>query len=127
MASHRRTRNEATENEDVMESFIVMARVIREQAAITTLMAQQMANGHGNGDEYMRFSDFCKANPPSFRGAYDPDAANEWIKEMEKIFSILICTEEQKVSFVAFMLKVDTMFWWNDTRNLLENNGTPIN
>ena len=25
------------------------------------------------------------------------------------------------------MLKVDTAFWWNRTRNLLENDGTPIN
>ena len=87
-----------------------MARVVREQAVATTLMAQQMANencnsnGHGNGheDEYMQFLEFRKVN---LWGAHDPDAADEWIKEMEKIFSILTCMKEQKVSCAAFMLK----------------------
>ena len=70
MASHRCARTEAIRNKDVMESFIAMARAVREQAAATTLMAQQMANKngiknsnrHGNGDkdEYMRFVEFCK-------------------------------------------------------------------
>ena len=38
MASHRCTRNEAAANEDKMESFIAMARAVREQVAATTLM-----------------------------------------------------------------------------------------
>ena len=104
MASHRRTSNEAAVNKDVMESFIAMVRAVRKQAAATTLMAQQMANGNGNGngnghgngygDEYMRFLEFCKVNLPSFRGTYDLDATDEWIKEMEKILSIPTYIEE---------------------------------
>ena len=41
---------------------------------------------------------------------FDPDTDNEWIKEMEKIFSILTCIREQKVSFSTYMLKVDVEF-----------------
>ena len=104
MASQRCTRSETAANEDMMESFKAMARAVREQVAATTLMAQQMANGNDNGNgngygnehekEYMKFTEFHKVNQPSFRGTYDPDAADEWIKEMEKIFSILMRTEE---------------------------------
>ena len=75
----------------------------------------------------MRFAEFHKVNLPSIRGTYDPNAADAWIKEMEKIFSILTCTKEQKISFFAFILKVDAEFWWNGIRNLMENDGTPIN
>ena len=98
-----------------------MAMAVREQAAATSHMAQQMVNKNGNGngnkhgnglrDKFMRFVEFHKANPPSFQGTYDPNVADEWIKEIEKIFSILTCTKEPKVSFVAFMLKTDVEFW----------------
>ena len=137
IATHKHTRNEAVINKDVMESFIAMVRAVRKQAAATTLMAKQIANqngngngnGHGNGygDDYMQFLEFCKANPHSFRGIYNLDVANKWIKETEQIFSILTYIEEQKVSFAAFMLKEDVEFWQNGTRNLLENDGTLIN
>ena len=52
----------ATMNEDLMESFKAMARAVRKQAIVTTLMAQQRVNengnGHGNGhgDEYLKFA-----------------------------------------------------------------------
>ena len=69
-------------------------------------------NGHGKVDyEYIMFAKFLKANSSSFRGIFDPDIADEWIKEMEKIFSILTCIEEQKGSFAAYMLKADAEFW----------------
>ena len=123
MASHKHTKSEAVTNKDMMKSFKVMARAVREQVAATTLMAQQMANGNGNGNsnddsngrgevdyEYMKFVEFRKANTPSFQGTFDPNTADEWIKEMKKIFSILTCTKEQKVSFAAYMLKANAEF-----------------
>ena len=83
MVSHRRTRSKAATNEDMIKSFRVMARAVREQATITTIMAQQMANDnsnwngndHGNGHrevdyEYMKFAEFQKANSPSFQGTF---------------------------------------------------------
>ena len=85
-------------------------------------------NGHGKVDyEYIMFAKFLKANSSSFRGIFDPDIADEWIKEMEKIFSILTCIEEQKGSFAAYMLKADAEFWSNGTKSLLDNVGIHIN
>ena len=46
-------------------------------------------HGNGHGEEYLMFAEFRKANPPSFWGTYGLDAAGEWIKEVEKIFSML--------------------------------------
>ena len=45
--------------------------------------------------EYFKFAEFKKANPPSFRGAFNPDKAKEWIKAMKKVFSILAHTNNQ--------------------------------
>ena len=46
---------------------------------------------------------------------------------MEKIYSVVTCSEEQKVTFAAFMLKSDAEFWWFGTRRLLEASGALIN
>ena len=61
--------------------------------------------------EYLKFAEFQKVNPPSFRGAFDIDKAEEWVKAMEKIFSILDWTDHQKVAFATYMLEADTEFW----------------
>ena len=81
-----------------------MAYVISEQAAVAYQMMDQLGRqpeeGHGGNPtgpkahlEYFKFAKFRKANPPSFRGASDPDKAEKWIKSMEKVFSVLAYTE----------------------------------
>ena len=57
--------------------------------------------------EYLKFAKLRKANPLSFRGTFDPDKAKEWIKAMENICLVLVCTEHQKVAFATYMLEVD--------------------
>ena len=60
--------------------------------------------------EYLKFAEFRKANQPSFKGVFDLDKADEWNKAMEKVFSVLDCTDHQKVAFATYMLEADTGF-----------------
>ena len=110
---------------------------MREQAATTHQMMDQLGKqpkggheGNLNGPkvdlEYLKFSKFQKVNLPSFRGAFDPDKAEEWIKAMEKVFLVLACTDYQKIAFVTYMLEADAKFWWNDVKRLLEGSQTNI-
>ncbi|XP_015939833.1 uncharacterized protein LOC107465368 [Arachis duranensis] len=78
------------------------------------------------GQTSTSFADFKKIGPPEFRGALDPDMAEEWLTEMEKVFTIFPCTEVQQVNYVTFMLKSDAEFWWDGARRLLEDAGTDI-
>ena len=136
MASHRQTRSEVAAVENMMESIRAMARAVRGKLRPPLSCpsrwpsnGNRSGNKHGNehGEEYLKFAEFCKANPPSFRGTYNPDAIDKWVKEVEKIFSILTYTKKQKVSLAAFMLKLDTEFRWNNIKNLMESDETQIN
>ena len=40
-----------------------------------------------------------------FRGTTDPTAAEEWLREIERIFGVMECPEERKVSIAFFLLK----------------------
>ena len=135
MASRRRGRPRtapAQEDPDnLMDTIREMAHAKREQATAAHQMMDQLGRqpevGHGgnpNGPgvdlESLKFTEFRKANWPSFRGIFDPDKADEWIKAIEKVFSILDCIDRQKVAFATYMLEVDVEFWWNGVKQLLE-------
>ena len=78
------------------------------------------------GRSGIKFAEFQKANPPSFEGTFDLDKAKEWIKAMEKVFSILACTDYQKVMFATYMLEANGEFWQNGVRRLLEESQADI-
>ena len=88
---------------DLMGKLREMAYAMKEQAVAAHQMMDQVGRqpevvqgGNQNGPEvdleYFKFAKFLKANPPSFKGAFDPDKAEEWVKAMEKVFSVLAYT-----------------------------------
>ena len=98
-----------------------MAYAMREQATAAHQMMDQLGSkpdvsqgGNLNGLEvdleYLKFAEFWKANPPSFRGAFDPNNADERIKAIEKVFSVFAYTDNQKVAFAAYMMEADAEF-----------------
>ena len=39
---------------------------------------------------------------------------------MEKVFSVVACTNYQKVAFAICMFEADVKFWWNGVKRMLE-------
>ncbi|XP_050878800.1 uncharacterized protein LOC127082616 [Lathyrus oleraceus] len=64
-------------------------------------------------------------NPPEFHGGLNPVKANEWITNMERIFQIVHCSEENKVVFATHMMKGMTVRWWESASTLMTNQGLP--
>lgn len=54
---------------------------------------------------------------------YDPEGAEEWLREIEKIFSVITCEENQKALFAAYVLTEEAEDWWENTRPRLEGVG----
>ena len=49
---------------------------------------------------------FLRNHPPTFKGRYDPDGAQKWLKEVERIFRVMQCSEVQKVRFGTLKLDI---------------------
>ncbi|KAL3721730.1 hypothetical protein ACJRO7_034125 [Eucalyptus globulus] len=62
---------------------------------------------------------FLKLNPPRFIGEGDLEAATIWIQELEKAFTLLRCSEEEKVVLVVYQLQGNVSTWWKATRGSL--------
>ena len=69
---------------------------------------------------------FRKANPPSFLGEHDPIKAERWVMQLEKIFGVIECTTEQRVSLATYMLEGEAEYWWKGAKRLLESKGLQI-
>ncbi|XP_058782929.1 uncharacterized protein LOC131657562 [Vicia villosa] len=97
-------------------------------AAALEAMAQALAN-QPNTDENAgsrSLATFQRENPSVFKGKHDPDGALEWLKEIERIFRVMDCTQAQKVWYGTHMLAVEADDWWLETRQRLEVAGEEI-
>ena len=71
----------------------------------------------GTGSERLSLlRQFQNLNPPSFKGATEPAAAEAWVWKLEKMFKILKCTDQQKVELAVYMLEGEADDWWNDAQ-----------
>ncbi|XP_050907359.1 uncharacterized protein LOC127120836 [Lathyrus oleraceus] len=99
----------------------------RAIAEALAAMAQAMqAQQNPPVDEFKNLGRFLKNNPPTFKGRYDPDGAQIWLKEIEKIFRVMTCTEAQKVQFGTHMLSEEAENWWDNTRQRIEVPGAEM-
>ena len=48
--------------------------------------------------------DFLKHHPVKFDGKTSPDAANQWLKDLECIYDAKMCPAENKLAFSVYML-----------------------
>ncbi|MQL76053.1 hypothetical protein Taro_008440 [Colocasia esculenta] len=56
---------------------------------------------------------FKRMSPPSFKGESDLLLAESWMREIEKIFRAIRCTEDDKVTLATYMLQERADVWWS--------------
>jgi len=81
-----------------------MAR--RNDAAIAAALEAVAGN-----DGVRMLETFLRYHPSTFKGRYDPDGAQKWLKEVERIFRVSQCSEVQKVRFGTHMLAEEADDW----------------
>ncbi|MQL82048.1 hypothetical protein Taro_014512 [Colocasia esculenta] len=59
---------------------------------------------------------FLRLRPPMFHGEYDPDKAESWTHELERIFETMECAEEDQVRLAVYQLKGAAHEWWRVQR-----------
>ena len=81
----------------------------------------QQSNGiSGVVEQFKRFQ------PPAFEGSSNPLVAEEWIREMEKTFTFMECTEAQKVVCASVMLKKGAGHWWDMVKRAYHTGENPL-
>ena len=55
-----------------------------------------------------------KLGARNYDGLGDPEKASSWLKGNERVYQVMQCTEEQMVTFSAFLLRDRALEWWRE-------------
>ncbi|GAU38281.1 hypothetical protein TSUD_119620 [Trifolium subterraneum] len=58
---------------------------------------------------------------------YDPEGAQDWLQEIERIFRAMASTDAQRVMLATHMLKGEADRWWSNTQRRMQAAGILIN
>jgi len=93
--------------------------------AIAQAVGQQ-PNGAAGDNGVRMLETFLRNHPPTFKGRSDPDGAQNWLKEIERIFRVMECSEAKKVRFGTHMLAEEADDWWVSLLPVLEQDGAVV-
>jgi hypothetical protein len=68
-----------------------------------------------------RLGEFLRTHLNSFSQAKDPMDAEDWLKSIEKKLEIALCSDREKVLFIAHQLFRTTVDWWKTYYNTHPN------
>jgi len=71
--------------------------------------------------------DVLKHKPSKFSEKATPDEAEAWLKECEKIFRVLTCTEAQQLTFSIFLLVGDAEYSWTGMQQQMQTRQEEVN
>ncbi|XP_028105746.1 uncharacterized protein LOC114304796 [Camellia sinensis] len=106
--------NKGNETGSSVSGTIPMEQIM-ERAVINFLQALQTSITNGaleRREESTTIKQFSNLKPTTFIGSPNPLVTEAWVRDMEKIFRALPCTERQKVTFATFTFKDDAQEWW---------------
>ncbi|XP_056163637.1 uncharacterized protein LOC130136990 [Syzygium oleosum] len=131
--------------DDVMDTLReighIMAMQEQERAAAYAQAAEAAPIGGNEGNQAQQgqaqpavarqmpqlVEQFLKMKPPKFNGKGDPEAAPDWIEELEKAFEVLGCTDAEKVTLAAYQLQSSANDWWKATKGRVFPVGAELN
>ncbi|MQL82788.1 hypothetical protein Taro_015264 [Colocasia esculenta] len=60
----------------------------------------------------MHVEKFLRLQPPTYSGGPNPDTAEHWVHEIERVFATMRCPTTDKVVLAAYQLRGFALEWW---------------
>ncbi|MQM12555.1 hypothetical protein Taro_045473 [Colocasia esculenta] len=60
----------------------------------------------------MQVEKFLRLQPPTYSGGPNPDTAEHWVHEIERVFATMRCPTADRVVLVAYQLRGFALEWW---------------
>ncbi|XP_027341827.1 uncharacterized protein LOC113854794 [Abrus precatorius] len=102
-------------------------RGARDTSDLMERMAQILEtlvhNQGGEPTEYRELSAFTSHDPPKFEGGFNPEGAQRWLANVEKVFNAMGCREEHKVNYTTYLLCGEAEDWWRFAGQTLPQEG----
>ncbi|XP_027912338.1 uncharacterized protein LOC114171654 [Vigna unguiculata] len=70
--------------------------------------------------------DFLQHHPSRFDGKTSPDEADQWMRDMERIYDAKRCPTENRLAYTEYLLAGEAVHWWSSMKMMLEDSQDPI-
>ncbi|MQM10805.1 hypothetical protein Taro_043705 [Colocasia esculenta] len=60
----------------------------------------------------MQVERFLRLQPPTYSGGPNPDTAEHWVHEIERVFATMRCSAADRVVLAAYQLRGFALEWW---------------
>ncbi|XP_020202621.1 uncharacterized protein LOC109788306 [Cajanus cajan] len=101
----------------------------QQNAYFARMEAERVAPGAARptgSQESRDLAEFRKCHPPQFTGEADLEVADRWIRELEKIFTVLGCSPKKRLAYAVYMLVGEAEHWWRNTYQILAARGVTV-
>ncbi|XP_017438055.1 uncharacterized protein LOC108344097 [Vigna angularis] len=72
------------------------------------------------------FESFLQHHPARFDGKCNPDEADHWFRDMERIYETKRCPDENKLAYTQYLLTEEACHWWSKMKMILDGSETHI-
>ncbi|XP_047150883.1 uncharacterized protein LOC124822852 [Vigna umbellata] len=69
---------------------------------------------------------FLQHHPAKFNGKGLPDEADQWLRDMERIYDAQRCPDENRLAFTEYLLTGEASHWWTSMKAILTDAHSPI-
>jgi len=69
--------------------------------------------GESSTEQPISYKQFKQCDPPRFDGQKDVVLTYKWLREMEAVFKLSKCREDQKVGFAIQSFQAEALYWWD--------------
>ncbi|XP_017420373.1 uncharacterized protein LOC108330397 [Vigna angularis] len=69
---------------------------------------------------------FLQHRPAKFSGKCLPDEADQWLRDMERIYNAKRCSDDNRLAFTKYLLTGEASHWWTSMKAILTDAKSPI-
>ncbi|XP_052734108.1 uncharacterized protein LOC128196656 [Vigna angularis] len=69
---------------------------------------------------------FLQHHPAKFNKKCLPDEADQWLRDMEKIYNAKRCPDDNRLAFTEYLLTSEASHWWASVKTILTDAHAPI-
>lgn len=70
--------------------------------------------------------DFLQHHPSRFDGKTTPDEADQWMRDMKRIYDAKRCPVENRLAYSEYLLAKEAVHWWSNMKMMLEDSRETI-
>ncbi|XP_017418074.1 uncharacterized protein LOC108328687 [Vigna angularis] len=92
----------------------------------TTRNTAGASTSSGNHQTEWSLESFLQHHLAKFNGKCLPDEADQWLRDMERIYNAKGCPDDKRLAFTEYLLTGEASHWWTSMKMILADTQSPI-